>query len=67
MCPTEAETWNKYIDYDGCPDIIPTIESTNFDSDEDGIYDQNDLCPAEPETWNGYEDSDGCPDIVPEQ
>ena len=26
-CPTQSETWNRYMDYDGCPDILPTIRS----------------------------------------
>lgn len=35
----------------------------NFDSDEDGIYDQLDLCPDEPEDRDGFEDEDGCQDL----
>ena len=33
ICPTEAETWNRYIDHDGCPDVIPTVPG-QFDSDK---------------------------------
>ena len=37
--------------------------SGNFDSDGDGIYNQNDLCPDEKEDIDGFEDEDGCPDL----
>ena len=66
MCPTQNETWNNYVDYDGCPDALP-IGNTVIDSDEDGINDDVDLCPNLKESWNKYNDHDGCPDIAPEQ
>jgi len=34
MCPEQSEVWNRYIDYDGCPDVLPTGNTVN-DSDED--------------------------------
>jgi len=24
MCPEQNEVWNRYVDYDGCPDVLPT-------------------------------------------
>ena len=66
MCPEQNEVWNRYVDYDGCPDVMPTVNVT-IDSDGDGINDEIDLCPNEKESWNKYNDSDGCPDIAPEQ
>jgi len=24
LCPEQNEVWNRYIDYDGCPDVVPT-------------------------------------------
>ena len=65
-CPTQSETWNRYMDYDGCPDILPTMD-LKLDTDGDTIYDNVDVCPNEKETWNKYNDHDGCPDIAPEQ
>lgn len=35
----------------------------NFDSDNDGIYNQNDLCADEKEDIDNFEDEDGCPDL----
>ena len=66
MCPTQMEVWNRYYDYDGCPDTVPTGKST-IDTDGDTIVDSADMCPNEKETWNKYFDEDGCPDIAPEQ
>lgn len=37
--------------------------SGNFDSDGDGIGDNQDLCPNEKEDIDGFEDEDGCPDL----
>ena len=69
QCIFEPETWNDYLDWDGCPDE-PGAESTTpvyADTDQDGYVDVLDSCPTSPETWNKYLDDDGCPDIVPEQ
>jgi OOP family OmpA-OmpF porin len=52
-CPDEAETFNDYLDEDGCPEL---------DSDGDGIWDEQDACPNEAETINNYLDEDGCPE-----
>ena len=66
QCINERENYNKYLDWDGCPDV-PGAESTGgpVDSDSDGIYDFEDLCPTERETKNKYNDADGCPDVAP--
>ena len=66
MCPQQDEVWNKYVDYDGCPDVLPT-GNIRVDTDEDGILDAIDACPNLKESWNKYNDHDGCPDIAPEQ
>lgn len=60
------ETWNRYVDHDGCPDVLP-IGKAVVDSDGDRIPDSSDLCPNDQESWNKYQDDDGCPDIIPEQ
>lgn len=57
-CPNQPETYNGYMDSDGCPDTFIR------DSDGDGISDEFDVCPNQPETFNGFEDEDGCPDSV---
>lgn len=61
LCPLLPETFNGYLDLDGCPDSVPII-----DTDEDGIPDDEDECPTEPETFNGFQDEDGCPDELPD-
>ncbi len=38
------------------------LDDPSFDSDSDGILNQDDACPGEPETVNGVLDGDGCPD-----
>jgi OmpA-OmpF porin, OOP family len=53
-CPDEAETFNDYLDEDGCPE---------YDRDGDGFWDDQDSCPDEAETVNGYLDDDGCPEF----
>ena len=35
---------------------------TRLDSDEDGIFDDEDGCPEEPEDRDEYQDEDGCPE-----
>ena len=67
LCPNEKETWNKYNDHDGCPDIAPEQSRYKHDADLDGIINEYDMCPLEPETYNGYQDEDGCPDVAPGQ
>jgi len=57
---------NKYADYDGCPDTVPTGTIT-IDTDGDKINDEVDMCPIDKETYNKYQDNDGCPDTAPEQ
>ena len=70
-CDFQKETFNNYLDTDGCPDSKPTTPIPNTshnpftDSDGDGFSDYIDLCPNQPETKNGYKDSDGCPDSKP--
>lgn len=53
-CPDVPETWNGYMDDDGCPD--------DPDTDGDGIPDSLDSCPNLAEDKDGYLDDDGCPD-----
>ena len=66
-CPLTSETYNKFQDFDGCPDSIDEdITPYQFpDIDGDGIEDRLDSCPYLPETLNDYLDFDGCPEIVP--
>ncbi len=67
QCPLRSETYNKFQDFDGCPDIV-SEDLTEFqfpDTDGDGIEDRFDSCINIPETINGYLDDDGCPEIVP--
>jgi len=52
-CPDQAEDYDSYQDFDGCPDL---------DNDGDGIPDLQDQCPDEAEDMDGYQDTDGCPD-----
>lgn len=35
----------------------------NYDTDKDGLLDDQDACPEDPEDRDGYEDTDGCPDV----
>ena len=62
-CPKEKETFNGYLDTDGCPDTAPL---TAVDADGDGKADSVDVCPTLAETYNGYQDNDGCPDVLPD-
>ena len=64
-CPLEPETYNRYLDSDGCPDTAQAIDSqyTFPDTDGDGIEDRWDSCIDEPENYNDYLDHDGCPDV----
>jgi len=64
QCKFTSETYNGYLDWDGCPDTPPD-EPKIFDSDGDGINDNFDSCPFVAETFNGYQDHDGCPDTIP--
>ena len=62
LCPNEKESWNKYNDQDGCPDIAPEQSRYKHDADLDDIINEDDMCPLEPEDYDGDRDSDGCPD-----
>jgi len=64
-CRTSPETYNGYLDSDGCPDSKPKPQPIIPDTDGDGILDSRDRCRTSPETYNGYLDSDGCPDSKP--
>jgi len=74
-CVLRPETFNGYLDEDGCPDstaglgvsVSPTSEQINRDIDGDGFFNEVDGCPLQPENYNKYIDWDGCPDIIPEQ
>lgn len=61
QCPLQPETYNGYLDTDGCPDVIPPVN--NADGDNDGIIDINDQCLDQQENYNGFQDTDGCPDV----
>lgn len=71
-CPFEPETFNGYMDEDGCPDEIVSFSATldgmmsstdlTRDDDGDGIPNAWDHCPFEPEDFDGFEDGDGCPE-----
>ena len=61
QCPLVKETYNRYMDSDGCPDYVADNKGA-YDSDNDGINDYKDHCPNQPETYNGILDLDGCPD-----
>ena len=58
-CPLEPETYNRYLDTDGCPDNVDTTSAqyTFPDSDGDGIEDRWDSCIDEPENYNDYLDT----------
>jgi len=64
QCKFTSETYNGYLDADGCPDTPPEVPEI-VDSDGDGINDNFDSCPFVAETFNGYQDHDGCPDTIP--
>ena len=57
-CKNEPETFNGYLDHDGCPD-----QDKQLDSDDDGVSDSLDQCPNKREDRDGFEDGDGCPDV----
>ncbi len=73
VCDYQKETFNNYLDFDGCPDSKPTAVAPKTttptdltkDSDGDGIIDILDSCKFQSETKNGYKDTDGCPDSKP--
>ena len=58
--PTISETYNKFQDEDGCPDLL----SSKLDADSDGILDVLDSCPLIRENYNRFQDEDGCPDSI---
>jgi hypothetical protein len=65
-CDFQKETFNNYLDTDGCPDVKPKTTTTyQQDSDNDGIPNSKDRCDYEQETFNNYLDTDGCPDVKP--
>ena len=41
LCPNQPETYNGFLDDDGCPDTF----DSKLDSDMDGILDVFDACP----------------------
>ena len=43
-CPNEKESWNKYNDHDGCPDIAPEQSRYKHDADLDDIINDEDIC-----------------------
>jgi hypothetical protein len=59
-CPTAPETWNKYKDWDGCPDTAPEQQRFVHDDDLDGIINDVDQCPLKSEDYIGI--IDGCPE-----
>jgi hypothetical protein len=61
-CPSVAETYNRYLDWDGCPDGEETIIIS--DTDHDGIANEFDRCPTAAEIYNKFQDEDGCPDYI---
>ena len=66
-CKFDKETYNGYLDLDGCPDTIPQApkpQPTIKDFDKDGIPDEKDMCKYKAEVYNGYIDWDGCPDTA---
>lgn len=66
-CKFDKETYNGYLDLDGCPDKVPQApkpQPTIKDWDKDGIPDEKDLCKYKAEVYNGYIDWDGCPDTA---
>jgi len=52
-CPDDAEDFDGFQDWDGCPD---------GDNDRDGVPDDEDNCPNQPEDRDGFNDEDGCPE-----
>ena len=50
------ETWNKYLDKDGCPDTAPEQQRFVHDDDLDDIINDEDLCPYDPEDYDGDND-----------
>lgn len=64
QCDFTTETFNGFMDTDGCPDVSPTqqLSPELLDSDGDTILDIDDMCPFQRETFNTYRDGDGCPD-----
>ena len=61
---TEAENFNNYLDWDGCPDVPGTTAGDMLDADYDGIADHLDQCPMDRENYNKFQDDDGCPDVL---
>lgn len=69
-CPYAGETYNGFMDDDGCPDQAPKDFNANQmyqDTDGDGIADYTDKCVNIAEDWDGFEDHDGCPDLDNDQ
>ena len=62
MCPVHPETWNKYNDADGCPDVFPGQSGQANDDDLDRIPNESDSCPLIPEDYDNDRDTDGCPE-----
>lgn len=64
LCQMQAEVYNGYIDWDGCPDTETGQIKIVLDDDKDGILNHLDQCPTMKEVHNGFQDNDGCPDAV---
>jgi len=64
MCRKQAEVYNGYIDWDGCPDTSTGQIVVTLDADNDGIWNHLDQCPSMQEVYNGFKDDDGCPDNI---
>ena len=63
-CIDEAENFNGYLDWDGCPEVAGTTAGDMLDADYDGIADHLDECPMLAERYNKFQDDDGCPDSI---
>ena len=55
-CIDEAENFNGYLDWDGCPEVAGTTAGDMLDADYDGIADHLDECPMDRENYNKFQD-----------
>ncbi len=63
-CWKQAEVYNSYIDWDGCPDTESGQIKVVLDDDRDGVMNHLDQCPNMKEVQNNFRDNDGCPDAI---